>query len=269
MSALEIILNLRKELFVPPNDEVIPSIRPRLLRDSSKRLVELARNRFAAAYAAVLRGHISLSELVRFHGVESLFFSKRFLLFPERIMLPVSEIVIHWAVSYESNTSQRKRTRISDDLCEIGRLLVNANYPWTVQSRFQNPRPLHSLLDSRHKRSSKYPKRAKFEADALFGAVATFLLVFELKEELTAAEIIKRLRADGSSFEECVIALLQAIIENSKPEAINDTSKRDESVIKNLHAKLLEKGLNEEQCSFLVNSVWGELSLVDYRGATN
>ena len=91
----------------------------------------------------------------------------------------------------------------------------------------------------------------------------------KMKEELTAAEIIKRLRADGSSFEECVIALLQAIIENSKPEAINDTSKRDESVIKNLHAKLLEKGLNEEQCSFLVNSVWGELSLVDYRGATN
>jgi hypothetical protein len=94
----------------------------------NQRLKELAAVDFTTCAAAVLRGFVSIEDMVRWHGPESLFRKRTYRCVPN-VAQTLSTLLTRRLVSYATGESREDPLAI-DDVTRVGRTLLACDLPW-------------------------------------------------------------------------------------------------------------------------------------------
>lgn len=189
--ALEVglLLNLSINRRVPTEvEDFWKKVSDRILDTCSKYIEELLPKSVQLCYMFLNQRNDLIADLVKWHGIESLFLKYPFILFPTMYSLPLAELLIKSVIQTE------KQNRLIDQLKDMSRIFLLYPPPWIKAKTLSQKSSMPRWLKESELLSQIEP--LNLDSDALFGAfilLATFFEWSGLVNELDI-ETIKRSR---------------------------------------------------------------------------
>lgn len=134
---------------------------------------------------AVRRRKIHIGDLIKWHGIECLFRSYSFTMYPGIYWAPYALFLINTVLMfpYSSEQPQDLKNEIQQ-LKDVVGILLSSPPPWIIEKRtidlIQSPR---SMFDENRFRNESPEEPLSIDSDALFSAFALFAAVLEASEE--------------------------------------------------------------------------------------
>jgi hypothetical protein len=227
-----------------------------LWESSSKRIFDACSDSIEALYpkyllpciVALAQGKVSIVDLVKWHGIESIF-REGFFTFFAHTMSSVAESFLYmlWSVPDLSDSSTWSVNKL-DNLKELGHILLFSPPPWIKKQQFD----LDSLLVGIfHTNSESFQESLSPYCDALCGAFAICAAIFEASytPDPFVNLVIQEIKKSPSNFFKLMQWLFSARFEQVETEIVQ--------------AEMDRCGFSPEQQDFIWRWVRGEINLVE------
>jgi hypothetical protein len=252
-NSLENLLIERLKSGSEPESLLAWEISYRLWQSSSKRIFDACSDCIEALYpkyllpciVALAQGKVSIVDLVKWHGIESIFREGFFTFFAPR-MPSVAESFLYmlWSDPDLSDSSTWSVNKL-DNLKELGHILLFSPPPWIKKQQFD----LDSLLVGIfHTNSESFQESLSPYCDALCGAFAICAAIFEASytPDPFVNLVIQEIKKSPSNFFKLMQWLFSARFEQVETEIVQ--------------AEMDRCGFSPEQQDFIWRWVRGEIN---------
>lgn len=251
-STLENLLIERLKTCSEPESLLAWEISYHFWESSSKRIFDTCSEYIEALYPkyflpcnlALAQGKVSIADLIKWHGIESIFRESFFTFFAlGRSSVAESFLYRLWSVPDLSNSSEWSGNKL-DNLKELGRILLCSPPPWLKKQQFDLDMLLVGVY---HTNSESFQKSLSLYCDALFGAFVLCAAIFEASYTQNPF-VTQDIKESPSSFFKLMQWLFSARFEQVQTDIVQ--------------AEMDRCGFSSEQQEFIWRWVRREINLV-------
>lgn len=210
--ALEVglLLNLSINRRVPKDvEDFWQKVSDRILNACSKYIEKLLSKSVQLCHMVLHQRKGLIGDLIKWHGVESLFLKYPFTLFPSVYSKPLAEILV------KSVMQSEKQNRLIDQLKDLGRILLHYPPPW-IKAKLLSQKSFMPRLLKESELLSQI-ETLDLDPDALFGAFIVLATFFESSSLLNKLDI-EAIKSSKHPLIELMRVIFIARLEKHSPE---------------------------------------------------